>query len=78
MVLENGGSSWGDSCLADRHCGGCYSANLAWRKWEEQVCIRKLNTLIFNFLILATDETCRPKPSKAQIIWWFIWLITTA
>ena len=21
MVLENGGSSWGYSCLADRHCG---------------------------------------------------------
>ena len=40
---------------------GCsYSANLAWRKWEEQVCIRKLNTLIFNFLILATDGTCGP------------------
>ena len=38
----------------------CFSASLPWRRWEEQVCIRKLNVLIFNFLILATDGTCGP------------------
>ena len=38
----------------------CLSASLPWRRWEEQVCIRKLNVLIFNFLILATDGTCGP------------------